>query len=217
MALAARLVLLVFPVCALAGSSLAAPAIEVSADSYKSVEAGEKGIVMLDVYWGRAWRCGKFENAQLRKLVFEKAPLKQDAEAGNQLTLENPSELAAPRNFVPYAFVLEPGEYHLTEFAVKFARSISDVGVHRADRAALVTDGRSQAGTFDVQAGEVVYIGNFAVDCYQDPIPWRYYTENKDFAGHVAQYKKKYPPLEAADIRYRLFKTNLIGQPYEAK
>lgn len=206
-----------FPFCFLASSLLAAPAVEVSSDSYKSVEAGEKGVVLLDVYWSRAWRCGKFENAQLRSLVFERAPLAQVAQADHQLELENPSELTAPRNFVLYALVVEPGEYHLTEFAVKFARSVSDVGVHRAGRAALVADGRSQAGTFDVSAGEVVYIGNFAVDCYRDPIPWRYYTENKDFAGHVAQYKKKYPFLEAANVRYRLLKTRFIGAAYEGK
>lgn len=204
--------LFLFPLCFLASSLLAAPAVEVSTDSYKSVEAGEKGVVLLDVYWNRVWRCGKFENAQLRRLVFEKAPLAQAAQADHQLELDNPSDLTPPRNFVPYALVVEPGEYHLTEFAVKFARSVSDVGVYSAGRAALVAEGRSQAGTFDVSAGEVVYIGNFAVDCYRDPIPWRYYTESKDFAGHVAQYRKKYPFLDTANVRYRLLKTRLIGE-----
>ena len=173
--------------------------------------------MLLDVYWNRVWRCGKFENAQLRSLVFEKGPLAPAAQPGLQLSLENPSELAAPRNFVPYAFVVDPGEYHLTDFAVKFARSVSDVGVHRASRESLVADGRSRAGTFEVAAGEAVYIGNFAVDCHGDPIPWRYYTQSKDFAGHSAQYRKRYPFLEAASIRYRLLKTNLIGEPSDGK
>ena len=181
--------------------------------------AAKKGVVLLDIYWNRAWRCGRFENAQLRSLSFERAPLAPPAEPVTPaLAFENPSRLAPPRRFTPYAVIVEPGEYHLTGFEVGFARSVSDVGVHAARRADSIADGRSTLGSFSVAPGEVVYIGNFAVDCYQDPIPWRYYTQGKaDFADHLAQYKAKYPALPTDAVVYRLFATSRLGGPYELK
>lgn len=185
----------------------------------KSSEA-KNGIVLVDIYWDRAWRCGRYENAQLRSLSFERAPLLPvgGSKVATSLVFENPSRLSPPKKFVPYAVVVEPGEYHLTGFEVGFARSMSNVGETLVNRAVSILDGRSKFGSFTVAAGEIVYIGNFAVDCYKDPIPWRYYTQGKkDFADHLNQYKAKYPALPTDKVIYRLFSTSELGESYELK
>jgi len=189
---------------------------EATDEALKAVGAN-KGVILLDVYWNRVWGCGRFENAQLRSLTFERLPLAPSGAAPQStLTLENPSRLAPPQRFVPYALLVEPGEYDLTGFEVGFARSRSDVGSTTAARTSTIENGRSRLGSFSVSPGEVVYLGNFAVDCYRDPIPWRYYTPGKaDFAKHLEQYKAKYPGLKPESVVYRLFQTTELGSPYE--
>ncbi|MEK8033912.1 hypothetical protein AACH06_24060 [Ideonella sp. DXS29W] len=81
-----------------------------------------------------------------------------------------------------------------------------------------LAEGRSTLGSFAAAPGEYVYIGNFAVDCYKTPIPWRFYTQGKaDFADHMAQFKAKYPALPIDKVTYRLFSTIELGEPYELK
>jgi hypothetical protein len=80
-----------------------------------------------------------------------------------------------------------------------------------------VSEGRSKAGSFKVSAGESVYIGNFAVDCYSDPIPWRFYTEERNFSEHLAQYRSKYPFLKLSPVVHRLFETSVLGTNPESK
>lgn len=202
-------------ICSAAGSTELE---EATAEKY-SAEAGSKGLVLFDIYWNRVWKCGGFQNAQLRSLGFDRTPLKSDAaDSPGLLMLTNPSELAPPRNFVQYAMLLEPGEYQLTSFAVKVAKSTTDVGTLTATRAQLVQDGASKAGSFTVAAGEVVFIGNFAIDCLQQPIPWRYFTEGKkNFEEHLQQYQRKFPFIDPSKVVYRLFSTTTFGEPYELK
>lgn len=193
---------------------------EATAASF-SASKQSKGLVLFDVYWSRVWKCGRYENAQLRALVFERGPL-NDAPAASpsvtSLSLENPSRLAPPKHFVPYAFLVEPGEYHLTAFEVGFSQSMSKVGAIKPSRAEIVSAGRSKLGSFKVAAGEVVYVGNWGVDCYRAPIPWRFYTQGKaDFAEHLEQYKAKYPFVDTASVIYRLFETTELGEGYELK
>lgn len=202
----------------LCSAAVDAVELELATSEKYAVEASSKGLVLFDVYWNRVWKCGRFENAQLRSLGFDKAPLTAEATKLSELLLTNPSELAPPRNFVPYAVLLDPGDYQMTSFAVKVAKSMSDVGTFTAARERLVKDGMSRAGGFTVAAGEVVYIGNFGVDCFQDPMPWRYYTEGRDsFKEHLAQYKDKYPFIDPSRVVYRLFATKMMGEPYELK
>ena len=55
-----------------------------------------KGIVLLDVNWGRRWGCGGFENAALRGLPFDRRPLmKSSADLGADLTLTQTPNLAS--------------------------------------------------------------------------------------------------------------------------
>ncbi|MFZ5549677.1 MAG: hypothetical protein ACOZJX_13360 [Pseudomonadota bacterium] len=197
----------------------AQPVVEATEAALK--EAGSaKAVVLLDVYWARAWRCGQFENAQLRSLVFERAPLAApgEAAAGPTLALENPSRLMAPKGYVPYALVIEPGEYHLTGFEVGFARSVRDVGATVVKRSGAIVNGASRLGHFSAHAGEVVYLGHFAVDCYRDPIPWRFYSESgRDLDAQLAEYKDKYPALPIDKVTYRLFSTTELGTPVDVK
>jgi len=37
-------------------------------------ESGTNAIVLLAVRWDRRWKCGRFENAQLRVIAFDKLP-----------------------------------------------------------------------------------------------------------------------------------------------
>jgi hypothetical protein len=187
---------------------------EVTSDSYAS--RGSKGVVLLDANWGRRWKCGGFENAELRSLSFDRIPsTKSSDDAPPDLTLEQPSSLFARPIFINYALLIEPGKYVLSGFKIKVARSVSDVGYWIAKRSDLTKEGTAQGGTFTIDAGETVYIGNFYLDCFQYPQPWRYYTEGvENFAKHLAQYKEKYPFLNLDRVAYRLFETTKLGEPY---
>jgi hypothetical protein len=187
---------------------------EVTADSYAN--RGSKGVVLLDANWGRRWNCGGFENAELRSLSFDRTPpSKSSDDASADLTLEQPPSVLTRSIFVNYALLVEPGKYVLSGFKMKVARSVSDIGYWIAKRSDLIKDGTVQGGTFTINAGETIYIGNFFLDCFQHPQPWRYYTEGaEDFRKHLAQYKDKYPFLDIDHVTYRLFETTKLGEPY---
>jgi hypothetical protein len=158
-----------------------------------------QGVVMLQINWGRKWRCGSFENAQLEKLTF----------AGpSELVLTTPSRLNAADYFTPYAFVIAPGQYILTGYDVKVARSSTDVGHLTPDASYLAEDG----GSFSVSPGEIVYIGHIGLDCAHDPMPWRYYIETSDeFTRYVAGFHKHFPFTANTPVTYRLMTTRLFG------
>ncbi|MEF8731504.1 MAG: hypothetical protein V5B40_06230 [Candidatus Accumulibacter meliphilus] len=118
---------------ALAG---AAEPVNLEADSYKT----DLGILIIQVNWGRTWKCGQFENAQLQALTFTKSPV--DAPKPLSLDLETPSKLSVDNKFLPYAFVIQPGEYVLTGFDVKVARSVSDVAHIKGSKDDLIQDGK---------------------------------------------------------------------------
>jgi hypothetical protein len=67
-----------------------------------------------------------------------------------------------------------------------------------------------------VAADEIVYIGNFYLDCYEIPTIWRYYTETHDgFGRHMAEFKSEFPFLDTSKAVYRLFETTRAGNHYE--
>ena len=77
----------------------------------------------------------------------------------------------------------------------------------------MFENGKPVGGTFEVKAGEIVYIGDFGLDCAGDqPIPWRYYIQKEDFGRYVAQLKKEYKFITDKQVIYRLFQTNKFGQ-----
>lgn len=199
-----------------AGTCGAAPSGMHEATPEAYLASSSMGVVLLDVNWGRRWNCGGFENAELRRLSFDRVPpLKSGDEAPADFALEQPSSLLATPTFSNYALIVEPGQYVLSGFEMKVARSVSNVLIWTAKRNELIKNGTPQGGSFTVGAGEVVYIGNFWLDCFGSPQPWRYYTENaEDFKKHVAQYKDKYPFLRLDQVSYRLFDTTRLGRPF---
>lgn len=204
---------------ALIVSSAAAEPIAIREVTKKTYQAGiaDNAVVVFDVNWGRHWNCGGFENAELMKLEFDRmgGPPKA-ADAKSDFVVTGPSRLTRTLRFLNYSFILPPGEYALSGISIKVARSISDVGYLNAKRADLIRDGKPEGGTFTVAAGEIVFIGNFFLDCQTGPMLWRYYPETKEnFQKQVAEYRAKFPFLEVDRFRYRLFKSKFFGLDHE--
>ena len=99
------------------------PAIVIGAEPVPLSETtynADLGILIVQVNWGRRWKCGGYENVQLQALNFTKSPV--DASNPVSLDLETPSKLFVDNTYLPYAFVIRPSEYVLTAFDVKVAR-----------------------------------------------------------------------------------------------
>jgi len=209
-------ILLFLALVASAAAADPATAREVTKKTYQAGIAAN-AVVVFDVNWGRRWNCGGYENAELMKLEFDRiAGPPKAADSKADFIVDGPSRLTRTLRFLTYAFILPPGEYALSGISIKVARSVSDVGYLNAKRSDLIKDGKPEGGTFTVAAGEIVFIGNFFLDCQTGPMLWRYYPESKeDFRKQVAEYRAKYPFLEADKFRYRLFKSKFFGSDYE--
>jgi len=138
-----------------------------------------------------------------------------DAPTQASLILDTPSKLNVDNSFVPYAYVVQPGEYALSAYDVKVARSMTDVGHFRATATDLVKENKPTGGTFSVAPGEIVYIGHFGLDCKYDPVPWRYYIEGREeFERYISGFRKRFPFAKDVPVQYRLFSTRLFGEQY---
>jgi hypothetical protein len=188
---------------------IAAEPVSLSADTYKA----DLGVLVIQVNWGRKWKCGQFENAQLQVLSFTKSPI--DTPESVSLDLETPSKLFVDNKFLPYAYVIQPGEYVLTAFDVKVARSVRDVVHIKASKDNLIKDGKPVGGTFTVNPGEIVYVGHFGLDCGAEPFLWRNYVPSReDFESYVGGFREKFPFVKHVPIQYRLFSTQFLGYPF---
>jgi hypothetical protein len=175
-----------------------------------------KGTVILQVNWGRYWKCGHYENAQLQRLAFRRLDPNDDSLSHVDWELAPTSALLVKPSFEPYVVLLDPGEYALSGFRIKVAASVSDVRVADVDSSKLIVDGKPMGGSFTIAAGEVVYIGHFGVDCKGDPAPWRFYIEGKqEFARYVDGFHKRFPFVKDAPVTFRLFQTEQFGKPYD--
>jgi len=191
---------------------MAAEPVALRADTYKP----DLGVLVIQVNWGRTWKCGLYENAQLEALTFRKAPL--DSPEPVSFVLETPSKLFVDNKFLPYAFVIQPGEYSLTAFDVKVARSVKDVGHFKGAEESLIVGGKPVGGTFTVGPGEIVYAGHFGLDCGQEPFLWRYYLESREeFEKYVRGFREEFPFVGQVPVQYRLFSTRLFGNPFSLK
>jgi hypothetical protein len=189
------------------------PKQEVTAESYGNDKT--KGLVVLSAIWGRTWNCAKFENGQLRSFGFDRLPTQTTADNATPEVLLEDSPPYRERQPVNYVLALEPGEYGLAAFAIKVASSVTDVKIVGVGRARLFEGRKPIGGTFHVNAGELVYIGHFGLDCYKEPTIWRYYPEGRDgFDSYKKVIKKQYPFLDADNIQFRLFKTSVLGRDY---
>lgn len=186
--------------------------------SYSQIKSND-GVVLLDVNWGRQWNCGGFENAQLLTLAFDKLPLANASnEAVPNLVLQTPSRINVDPKFINYAYSIPAGEYALSAVSIKAAKSVGKVGFFTAQRDKLFNAGKPTGGTFTVKAGEIVFLGNFYLDCAYGPTLWRYYPDGrKAFEAQVKAYEKSYPFLDLNDVKFRLFKTKNFGRKYELK
>jgi hypothetical protein len=190
----------------------AAEPVSLSESTYKT----DLGVLIIQVNWGRTWKCGQFENAQLQTLTFTKSPI--DAPDPVSLELVTPSKLFVDNKFLPYAFVIQPGEYVLTAFDVKVARSVTDVAHINGSKENLIKEGKPIGGIFIVNPGEVVYIGHFGLDCGAEPFLWRSYIDGReDFERYIAGFRAKYPFAKQAPAQHRLFSTQLFGRPFTLK
>ena len=191
------------------GTSLAS---EVTADSYSRTANG-KAVVIISVNWGRRWKCGAFENAQLMSVAFDLlAPQVAEGQRPADLILNSPSRLMVKPVYLPYALLVDPGEYALSAFNIKAARSVSDVGEFKAHRGQLIKDGKPLGGSFKAGAGETVYIGHFFLSCHAGPVLWRYYWDGPDpFEKYLGEIKEKYPFLDLSKVQFRLFRTTQFG------
>jgi hypothetical protein len=202
--LRASLALALFPLLA-----SAADPVKLSENTYKP----GLGVIILQINWGRTWKCGPYENAQLEALNFTRAPI--EGQESGTLDLETPSRLSVQNRYLPYALVVQPGEYVLTGFDVKVARSTTDVVHIRPTKDNLVKDGKPLGGSFDVKPGEIVYIGHFGLDCGAEPFLWRNYIDGRqDFERYIAGFREAYPFVKQAPVQFRLFSTQTLGNPY---
>jgi len=192
---------------------MAAEPVDLTEKAY-AAEGQRKGTILLQVNWGRRWHCGKYENAQLQQLSFSKLPI-QPATGTNDVRLSGP-KLSVGDVFQPYALLIEPGEYGISEFDVKIAGSVTDIGHAHGDQSTLIKDGKAVGGTFSVAPGEIVYIGHFGVDCAGEPTLWRYYVEGREeFDRYVLGFHKRFPFTKDTPVVFRLFATDVFGKPYD--
>lgn len=192
--------------------AIAAEPVNLGEETYKA----DHGIVIVQINWGRTWQCGGFENAQLEAMEFSR--LSADSHDSATFALETPSAVSVDNKFLPYAFVVHPGEYALTAFDVKVAKSATDVGHFKATKDNLIRDGQAVGGSFTVGPGEIVYIGHFGLDCGAEPFLWRYYIESRDeFERYVDGFRQKYPFLKNLPVEFRLFSSQVLGNPFSLK
>ena len=173
-----------------------------------------KGVILMAVSWKARWGCGEAEHAKLEQISFRRLPLKDsDTNAFDLRLTDELSLFRFPAPWDYYALQLEPGEYALNSTQVYSALDVSQVSKLVVDPARLLKDGKPQGGSFKVNAGEVAYIGEFALDCYQQPMLWRYYIAAQGMPKHLHVWKDKYPSLAVDRVAFRLFDTKVFGRP----
>lgn len=177
-------------------------------------DASKKAVVLMAVNWGRQWGCGGYENAQLTGIGFDlitgsALPITTSPD----LYLKSPSRVFVKPVFTNYAFLLPPGVYGISYMDIKVAKSRSEVGHLSSDRSILFKDNQPNSGTFEAKAGEIVYIGNFWLDCSYDPILWRYFSTMDTFPDHLKEYSKQYKFIPVEQVQYRLFSSNVFSNP----
>jgi hypothetical protein len=195
--------------CLLPAMAVAAEPVSLSEKTHKP----DQGILIIEMNWGRRWGCGEFENVQLQALTFTRSPI--ESAGAVTLELKTPSKLFVDNKFLAHAYVVQPGEYVLTGFDVKFARSVTNVGHIVGDKENLIKDGKPVGGSFTVNPGEIVYVGHFGLDCGAEPFLWRYHLDGREeFERYVAGFRKRFPFVKNVAVQFRLFSTEVFGNAY---
>ena len=190
---------------------LALPSHAQSVETYLK-QKDAKGLVLLSVNWDRRMNCSGFESARLLGLSFDQLPSVRRDDAPGDIVVDGPKA-----GTVDYAFVAAPGAYALSGFDIKVVRSAHDSGGFRAPRSRLIRNGESADGGFDVRAGEVVYIGDFSVECRKQPLPWRSYPDGPaEFQEYLGRIKARFPALDLDKAQFRPMVTKRFGSAYAA-
>jgi hypothetical protein len=173
--------------------------------------SGEMGTVVLAMNSNRYWGCGGYENAELQSMGFDLLPARHtNNDQAPEFVINGSS--GGP-DFMVYSSMLAPGTYALSYIKIKVARSMSEVAYLTAERSSLIQNHLPVAGTFNVQAGEVVYIGHFGLDCVNQPMLWRFYKEDKQSFKEFQDALNVYIPY-LDDATFRLFETSHFGYDF---
>ena len=189
--------------------SVAMPLQMVGENEYQRLKT-TVGVVLLSVNWNAKVKCSGFESARPQGLVFDQVPNARGDEERGDLVIDVPRAGTAD-----YAFLAPPGAYALSGFDIHVAKSARDSGGFRAPRSRLLKDGFAEDGGFDVRAGEIVYIGEFSVECRKQPIPWRSYPDGPaEFQEYLGRVKTLFPALQTRKAQFRPMATRQFGAPY---
>jgi hypothetical protein len=186
--------------------------IEVTEDSYAQ-QGKDKALVLFEASWERIWGCAWTDNSTLYFFGFDKFPIQEAGDdAPFDITIGKSPSISNDPRFHNYAMLVEPGEYGLVTYSIMISKqnSVSRWGMSRSHFKKL---NQVHGGTFKAEAGETVYIGNFFLDCYKEPMIWRYYIRKPNFNAHIEEFKKKYPFLKLDNVIFRLFDTKFFGRP----
>lgn len=191
------------------GLAVAVPLQTIGADQYQRQKVS-MGVVLLSVNWNQRTNCSGFESARLQGLVFDQVPTARRDEERGDLVIDIPQA-----NIVDYAFLAPPGAYALSGFDIKVVKSGRDSGGFAAPRSRLLKDGFASDGGFDVRAGEIVYVGEFSVECRKQPVPWRSYPDGPaEFQEYLGRIKSMFPALETRKAQFRPMATRQYGAFY---
>jgi hypothetical protein len=167
---------------------------------------------LLHIDWARKWGCIASENAQIQELEFTR--MISDGSGGlkpTDLTLTFKNGLLTNNGFQGYALLLDPGIYALSGVELKK----ESVRRYKLGADQLIKEGKAVGGSFDVAAGEIVYIGHFAVDCGPEAMVWRFYINGRAaWERYLVDVHKQLPYTKDAPVAYRLFATESFGFPY---
>lgn len=191
-----------------------APTEAITEDQYSN-NSGKLGTIIIGVNWNRYWGCAGYENAELRSIGFDHMPSvhKNNDEVPDFVV--NGAATGPDPVFIVYSYMLKPGNYALSRVSIKVARSMSEVGYMNLERSRLIDQNKPLGGSFNVSAGEVVYIGHFGLDCAYQPMLWRYYKEDKEAFEELMEKTQSYIPyVDLSDAQFRLFKTSEFGHDF---
>ena len=173
-------------------------------------EKAAMGVVLLSVNWNPRTKCSGFDSARLQSLSFDQVPTVRDDAVPGDLVIDDSQPGTAD-----YAFLAPPGAYALSGYDVHVVKSARDSGGFRAPRSRLLKDGFASDGGFDVRAGEIVYIGEFSIDCRRQPVPWRSFPDGPaEFQEYLARIKARFPTLETGKAQFRPMSTKQFGPAY---
>ena len=198
----------------IACSATADDAVKLSKRNYQKY-SDQRAVLLINVYWTRAWGCHDNNYAQLTNLTFRKIDSDSHwVKDGARIELKGGGLLSSVAK--DYQLMVPPGIYALAGYRMRLSREFLDTVVQNATEEHLTKGGVAIGGQFEVGAGEVVYVGDFYLDCTQEPILWRYYlTPTDGFRDYMDEMAKRHPYLDRDKVIFRLFQSDYFSQPIE--